>query len=367
MQITLYVFILLALGLYVVMDGFDLGIGTLSLFDKDDHRRFERVEHVATVWDANESWILLIAMGLWGAFPAAYGAILPALYVPLVIMLFALIVRGYATEQISQYGRYHRGWGAAWGVSSLVTAFAQGTVIGGVLTGIDLHGDTFAGGPFTFLHNGFPVLTGATTVALYSLTGAAWLYYKGAGADKARAARLGRVLVWVTAAFCAACALLVPAATSAHLTWKPAQVSVLLSAMVLAICCFAAAHAGFRSSKRLLSFGAIAIGTAAGITGAAAMFFPLIAAPSVNLYRVAAQPSTLVFMLVALAVIMPVTLAYTAYGFVVFHDRKGAKGRRDQSPTGGGGPPAEGRGRLAATGPAAAPAAPGPTDSIPSS
>jgi len=321
MQFMMYLMLLFGLALYVVMDGFDLGIGTLSLFEKDEQRQFEMVEHVANVWDANESWILLVAMGLWGAFPAAYGTILPALYVPLVTMLIALVVRGFGTEVISQRGRYQRSWGIAWGVASLIAAFAQGTVIGGVLAGLALHGDTFTGGPFSFLHSGYAVLTGFATVALYTLAGAAWLYYKREGRERARAARQGRVMIWVTAALSPACALLAPVATSAHLTWEPAKVAVLVWTVVLATGGLSAAYAGFRSQVRLLPFAGVATATVAGIAGVAAMFFPLIAAPSINLYHAAAPPNTLVFLLVAIGVIMPVTLGYNLYGFAVFHDR----------------------------------------------
>jgi cytochrome d ubiquinol oxidase subunit II len=333
MQITMYLMLLMGLGLYVVMDGFDLGIGTLSLFEKDQRRRFEMLEHVATVWDANESWILLIAMGMWAAFPAAYGAILPALYVPLVIMLIAFIIRGFGTELISQHGRYHRRWGAAWGIASLVAGFVQGTVIGGVLAGLTLHGDTFSGGPFSFLHSGYAVLTGVATVALYMLAGAAWLYYKERGEAKARAGRQGRMLVGVTAVLAIACALLAPFATSAHLTWQPAKIAVLAWTVLLAAAGLATAYAGFRSQSRLLPFAGIATAIVSGIAGTAAMFFPLIAAPSMSLYRTAAAPSTLIFMLVALGVIMPVTLGYNIYGYTVFHDRPHPAGAGSASAT----------------------------------
>src|SRR5882757_5260638 len=140
------VVLLLALLVYVIMDGYDLGIGTLTLFERDGRTRRRMLEVVGNVWDGNESWLILLAIGLWGGFPDAYATALPGLYLPLCLMLFALIFRGFAIEMTLQRPRFDRVWG-----------------------------HQFVGGTWDFLGHGCALLTGCATVLLYAWAGAARL------------------------------------------------------------------------------------------------------------------------------------------------------------------------------------------------
>ena len=122
--------VLLCFLMYVVLDGYDLGIGTATLFERNATHRLRMMESVAVGWDANETWLVLLAVLLWSCFPLAFGSILPHLYLPVVVVLFALVVRGVSVELVSQ-SPPRRGWQAAFGVASLVASFGQGVAVTG--------------------------------------------------------------------------------------------------------------------------------------------------------------------------------------------------------------------------------------------
>ena len=197
-------FVIVALGLilYVALDGYDLGMGILALTRRSDDERRALLELVSPVWDGNESWILLVAVGLWGGFPAATGALLPAVYLAVIIMVFSFIARGVSIEMISNARGWPQPWGTAFMVGSLCAAFVQGVVIGAVVHGIPLGPNAhFVGGSFDFL-SGYSVLTGLTAVALYALAGAAAVKMRSDDPSLRRSvARWGRVLVPVVAAW----------------------------------------------------------------------------------------------------------------------------------------------------------------------
>src|SRR3981081_2530431 len=161
------IFITLALVMYVVLDGYDLGIGVFTLLDGDDGSREEMRGLVARAWPGNESWIVLLAVAAFGGLPLAYGVSSPAVYIPLILMLFALIWRGISIEVLDQYPTWRRGWGAAFGLGSLVATLCQGAAFGGLVAGIKTNGANFAGSPLSFLHGGDAVLTRPTATAPY--------------------------------------------------------------------------------------------------------------------------------------------------------------------------------------------------------
>src|SRR5271167_3017486 len=137
------IFVFLALTMYIVLDGYDLGIGVLTLIDRDDRRRREVQSLVAWTWDGNESWLVLLALTLWAGLPLVTGVALPALYLLLILMLWALIARGVALELIDEHDRWHPFWGPVFGGGSLVVAFCQGVVFGGLVGGLRVHNADF--------------------------------------------------------------------------------------------------------------------------------------------------------------------------------------------------------------------------------
>ena len=323
------IFVFLAFSMYVVLDGYDLGIGVLTLFERDGGRRREMHDVVAWVWDGNESWIVLIALTLWAGVPLVTGVALPALYLVLVPMLWSLIARGVSLELIDQHDGWHPLWGRLFGVGSLVAAFCQGAAFGGLVAGLPERGGSFAGGPFTFLHHGYAVLTGLAAVALYVLAGCAWLYLKSDGHLQLRAARLGRIAVVALAAGTAASWLLATSAGS--LTLHPGAASrlpvwivgalVLATGLGLALRSFAAPV----RTERLPALATLAV-YAGGLLLAGGLLYPTLVPPRVTVHAAASPHSSLLFLMIGLGVFVPIILAYQTYGYIVFRGKVAGRG-----------------------------------------
>src|SRR5690349_2805728 len=177
-----------AVAAYVVMDGFDLGIGLLFPMLKVGTERDQAMNAVAPVWDGNETWLVLGGGGLLAAFPLAYAIVLPALYAPLIAMLLGLIFRGVAFEFRWRDAEHRKWWDAGFFLGSLVATFAQGITLGALLQGITIEGRTYAGGWWEWL-SPFSLLVG------YALLGACWLLWKTHGEIQADARRFARRLL----------------------------------------------------------------------------------------------------------------------------------------------------------------------------
>lgn len=170
-----------AVFLYVVLDGFDLGIGILFSFARDDRERAVMMNAVAPVWDGNETWLVLGGAGLLAAFPKAYAALIPAFYMPIIYMVIALVFRGVAFEFRSKGSARSRiFWDQAFHLGSLVAGFSQGVILGGFIQGIVYKDGQFSGQAFDWL-TPFSMLTGAGVVVGYALLGACWLVIKNPG------------------------------------------------------------------------------------------------------------------------------------------------------------------------------------------
>lgn len=173
--------IAVAVFLYVALDGFDLGVGILFPFAKDSKQRDQMQAAIAPVWDGNETWLVLGGGGLFAAFPKAYAALMPALYIPIILMLLALIFRGVAFE-FRHHGRAtgRKWWTVAFSAGSIVATLAQGMVLGGFIQGVHLENGAFAGGPLDWL-TPFTLLVSVALLAGYALLGATWLVFKAQG------------------------------------------------------------------------------------------------------------------------------------------------------------------------------------------
>ncbi|HEY6716084.1 MAG TPA: cytochrome d ubiquinol oxidase subunit II, partial [Reyranella sp.] len=187
---TIWAFIIaFAIFAYVVMDGFDLGIGILFSWIPAGRERDTAMNTIAPVWDGNETWLVLGGGGLLAAFPLAYGTILSALYAPIVAMLLALIFRGVAFEFRWRDPRHRPYWDIAFSIGSIMAAFAQGVTLGALLQGIAVKNRAYAGGWFDWLQP-FTVLVGVSLVCGYALLGSTWLIMKSEGTLQARSYRL---------------------------------------------------------------------------------------------------------------------------------------------------------------------------------
>ena len=182
-----------AVAMYVVMDGFDLGIGILFPRFAVGKERDQAMNSIAPVWDGNETWLVLGGGGLLAAFPLAYAIVLPALYAPLIAMLLGLVFRGVAFEFRWRDPGHRKYWDSGFFLGSLVATFAQGITLGALLQGIRVEGRAYAGGWWDWL-TPFSLLTGASLVVGYALLGATWLIWKTEGPLQDRARRYARWL-----------------------------------------------------------------------------------------------------------------------------------------------------------------------------
>ncbi len=193
-----YGLIATAIFLYILLDGFDLGVGILFPFAPSDQCRDRMMNSVAPFWDGNETWLVLGGGGLFAAFPLAYALLMPAFYIPVILMLLGLIFRGVAFEfRFKSEGRTRRIWDYSYHFGSLVATFMQGTVLGTFVHGIDVQGRSFAGGPLDWL-DAFSVMTGVALICGYALLGATWVIMKTEGDTQAWARKCASyMLLWV--------------------------------------------------------------------------------------------------------------------------------------------------------------------------
>src|ERR1044071_5715238 len=183
-----------AVALYVVLDGFDLGIGILFPTTRSEAERDQMMHSIAPFWDGNETWLVLGGGGLWVAFPHAYAVIMPALYLPVIVMLLGLIFRGVAFEFRTVADTSKKYWTFAFSAGSTIAAFCQGLILGGLIQGIKVENATFAGGAFDFL-TPFSVLCGFGVITGYALLGACWLVMKTEGRVAQRARQHAKLLL----------------------------------------------------------------------------------------------------------------------------------------------------------------------------
>ena len=175
-----------AVALYVILDGFDLGVGILFPFTDEEDERDQMMNSVAPFWDGNETWLVLGGGGLWVAFPKAYAVIMPAFYLPVIVMLLALVFRGVAFEFRSVAVTSKKYWNFAFAAGSALAAFCQGLILGGLVQGVRVENGVYAGGPFEFA-TPFALMCGLGIVTGYALLGATWLVMKTDGVVAARA------------------------------------------------------------------------------------------------------------------------------------------------------------------------------------
>jgi cytochrome bd ubiquinol oxidase subunit II len=311
-----------AVALYVVLDGFDLGIGILFPLFRDEAERDLMMQSIAPYWDGNETWLVLGGVALWVAFPLAYAAVLPALYLPLILMLLALILRGVAVEFRGITKPHHRQWDWSFTLGSTLAAFSQGVVLGGVLQGIPMRDGRYAGQAFDWLAP-FALMCGCALVAGYALLGATWLVLKTEGPVAERAARLARPLLLALLGFIAVVSI-----------WTPLQFERIAARWfslpnffwllpLPAATAFAAwlCWSGLRRHKPMQPFVAVIALFLLAYIGLLVSNAPYLVPGSLTIWQAASPPATQTFMLIGTAVLLPITLGYTAFVFWLFRGK----------------------------------------------
>ncbi|HKJ53213.1 MAG TPA: cytochrome d ubiquinol oxidase subunit II [Gammaproteobacteria bacterium] len=307
---------------YVVLDGFDLGVGMLFPFLGSDEERDLAMNSVAPVWDGNETWLVLGGGGLFAVFPLAYATILPALYAPLIAMLLGLIFRGVSFEFRPRADRSRFLWDLGFAGGSLVAAFAQGLALGALVQGIDVVDRAYAGGWFDWL-TPFSLLTGLAMVIGYTLLGSTWLVMKTDGALRDRAERWAWRTGAVTLVLIGIISLVTPFLNPVYLhrwfSWPGSIFSFVVPALLLF--CVWLFWRGMRERRDAHPFIAAQAMFVVCYIGILISFYPYMVPPSITLWQAAGPDESLGFLLVGALVLIPMILCYTAYAYWVFRGK----------------------------------------------
>jgi cytochrome d ubiquinol oxidase subunit II len=310
-----------AVAMYVILDGFDLGIGILFPFAEDESEREQMMRSIAPFWDGNETWLVLGGAGLFVAFPRAYAILMPAFYLPVIVMLLSLVFRGIAIE-FRTVSHSKTWWNAAFTVGSTLACFAQGVILGGMIEGVAVRDGGYAGGPFDWA-TPFGLVCGLALIAGYGLLGATWLVVKCEGpvADRARAH--ANLLLLAVLGFMAVVSLWTPLAQpriaerwfslpNFYFLW-PVPVATAL----VAFAAWRWLAQGHDVPPFLAAIGLFLL----GYLGLVISDFPFLVPPSLTIWDVAAAPASQIFMLLGTLFLLPFVLGYVVFIYWLFRGK----------------------------------------------
>ena len=307
---------------YVVLDGFDLGIGILFPFFRHRHDRDMMTNSIAPVWDGNETWLVLGGGGLMAVFPVVYATVLPALYMPIILMLLGLIFRGVAFEFRWRTQRASHYWDYGFWIGSTLAGFTQGIALGALVQGIEIADRKYVGGWWDWL-TPFSVLTGLAVVVGYALLGACWLNLKTLGDIQERARRVAMITGIAMLVLIGAVSLWSPFINPVYFDrwfgWPTAFFSAFVPTLIAA-CAFALWH-GLTTDKHLQPFLAALGLFVLSFVGLGISFYPYMVPGSITIAEAAAPDSSLQFLLVGAVVLVPAILIYTGYAYRVFRGK----------------------------------------------
>ncbi len=318
-----YALIGTAILLYVLLDGFDLGVGVLFPFAPTDRCRDRMMNSIAPFWDGNETWLVLGGGGLFAAFPLAYSILMPALYIPIIIMLLGLIFRGVAFEfRFKASDKNRRIWDYAFHFGSLVATVMQGMVIGAVVQGVTVEGRSFAGNAFDWL-NAYSVMTGVALIFGYALIGATWLIMKTDGETQAWARRCAGYVLGYVGLFLAIVSVSMPMmnADIKNLWFSLPNFFYLLPVPLLTLVFFIMIwrdlHTGKEFRPFLLSLGVFLM----GYIGIGVSMWPWLVPFEVSFRQAAAAGPSQSLLLVGTVIMLPVVLGYTGFCYYLFRGK----------------------------------------------
>jgi len=310
-----------AVAMYVILDGFDLGVGILFPFAANERQRDQMMASVAPFWDGNETWLILGGAGLFVAFPRAYAVIMPAFYLPVIVMLLALVFRGVAFE-FRTVSRSKTWLNVAFATGSALAAFAQGVVLGGLIQGVKVENGAYAGGALDWA-TPFAFLCGLSMIAGYGLLGATWLTMKTEGPVAERARGQAKMLLLAVIAFMGAVSLWTPLAEpriaqrwfslpNFYFLWPVPAVTALT-----AFACWRWMTAGREVPPFLAAIALFLL----GYLGLVISSFPYLVPPSLTVWDTAAAPASQIFMLLGTVFLLPMILGYIAFVYWLFRGK----------------------------------------------
>ncbi len=313
-----------AVFLYVLLDGFDLGIGILFPFAPSDKCRDRMMNSIAPFWDGNETWLVLGGAGLFAVFPLAYSILFPAFYMPIIMMLLGLILRGVAFEfrfKASEESRHI--WDKVFHFGSLSAAFCQGVILGAFVQGIEVDGRDFSGGPFDWA-TGFSIMTGFAVVCGYALLGSTWLVMKAEDVTQEWARRVASYVLGLVGVFMAIVSICMPFMNEDIKTFWFSAPNIFMLAPIpfITAALFLILWRDLKNPKVeyrpfLASIGIFLMGYA----GIALSLFPWIIPFQYNVWEAAASGPVLSLMFVGVVPLLPLILGYTGYCYYIFRGK----------------------------------------------
>ncbi|MHA6324241.1 cytochrome d ubiquinol oxidase subunit II [Roseivivax sp. CAU 1753] len=307
---------------YVILDGFDLGVGILFPFARSERERDVMMNTVAPVWDGNETWLILGGGGLFAVFPLAYAIVMPALYMPIILMLLGLVFRGVAFEYRWRTQRWKSFWSVAFFGGSVVATFTQGIALGALVQGIAYEGRGYSGGWYDWL-TPFSVFTGFALIVGYALLGATWINLKTEGALQDRFRGYAKPLAAGTLVLIGLVSALTPFQDAVYFerwfAFPGAVWSAIVPLLVLVIAwkLFDGLKQGFDLQPFLMANAIFVV----CFVGIGISFYPHIVPPSLTIQEAAAPDSSLLFTLVGAGFLVPIILIYTGYAYWVFRGK----------------------------------------------
>jgi cytochrome bd ubiquinol oxidase subunit II len=312
----------MAVFFYVLLDGFDLGVGILYGLAPDTASRNTIMNSIAPIWDGNETWLVFGGLGLFAAFPVAFAVIIPAAYFPILVMLLALVFRGVAFEFRFRDAEHKTFWDHAFNYGSAIATFAQGIVLGSFIQGYEVNGRQFAGSSLAFL-TPFSLMTGLALLFGYGLLGAGWLILKTEGDIQAAARRHGRICLIGVLAAIAVVSIWTPVASPMVAARWFSWPNILILAPV-PIATAAAALMTWRalgSRAETMPFAGAVLLFVLSFIGIAISLYPMIVPYHFTLWEAASSERTQAFLLVGTLALLPVILMYTGWSYWVFRGK----------------------------------------------
>jgi cytochrome bd ubiquinol oxidase subunit II len=307
--------------MYVILDGFDLGIGILYPFTASEEERDHMMNSIAPVWDGNETWLVFGAAMLYGAFPIAYGLLLPILYMPIMLMLVALIFRGVSFEFRFKAERSKPIWNWLFAISSVAAAFFQGVILGCFVQGFSMNEATLKLNANWLTP--FSLLTGIALVCGYSLLGATWMVIKSAGELQEKMKHATKGLLVLVSLFLVFVSIWTPLHSSEIFNrWYSLPNFFLLSPLpILTAIMVILAWWSLTHGKEIMPFIFSIVIFLCSYCGIAISVYPYLIPHQITFWEAAAPNSTLLFILVGVVIMLPFLLGYTLYAYHVFRGK----------------------------------------------
>ena len=308
---------------YVMLDGFDLGLGLLFFVTPREDERRLMLASIAPVWDGNGTWLVMGGGGLLAAFPLAYAVVMQALYMPILAMLMALIFRGVAFEFRERSPGARSAWDAGFALGSLIAAFAQGVTLGALVEGLKVENGAYAGGAFAWL-TPFSLLTGIALLVGYALLGATWLIYKTEGPLRERMRANAKLAALGTLGAIGLASALTPVVNPVYVErWfaRPAIYYTAIVPVLVAVAGWMLWRALSRPGRDGAPFAAALSLFVLSFIGLGISFYPYIVPPTLTLEQAASDRGSLLFLLAGSIFLLPLVLAYNIHAYWTFRGK----------------------------------------------